>query len=99
MAQPQLIQSLSILQKKIESLVSENQSLKERIRSLEAENADLKSIHDSDQVDLDIASKDIEFLSMSHKLAESADNIILARKKISRLIRTLDNCIRMINEE
>lgn len=99
MAQPQLIQSLSSLHKKIESLVSENKFLRERVRNLEIENADLKSIHDSDKVDLDNASKDIEFLSMSHKLAESADNIILARKKISRLIRTIDNCIRMINEE
>lgn len=99
MVQPQLIQALSNLQKKIESLVSENKILKERIQYLEIENADLRAIHDSDQLDLGNASKDIEFLSISHKLAESADNIILARKKISRLIRTLDNCIRMINEE
>jgi len=41
----------------------------------------------------------VEFLTMSYRLADSPDTIVSARRRIARLIRTIDSCISMLKEE
>ena len=99
MAKPELLQSITILSKKIDILLQQQKSLQERIDNLEMQNQELRKQHDVDVSLLDNAKKNIEFLSVSHRLAATPEAIISARKKISSLIRTIDSCIRMINED
>lgn len=98
MSQP-LITLLESLTKKIEKLSDNQAKFIERIRQLEEDNASLRTQLFEEKRNLEIAQKDIEFLTVSHKLAESPDALIATRRRIARLIRTIDNCIAMINED
>lgn len=99
MAKPELLQSITSLTGKIDSLIALQQRLLKRIEELETENRHLQNKSLEDRHALNQALRDVEFLSMSHKLAASPEAIIEAREKISSLIRTIDKCIRMINED
>lgn len=74
-------------------------------RSLEAENIALKSEIDNLRADLrqaqseiELARRDAEFLTMSHRLADSPDSLVETRRHIAGLIRTIDLCISMLKE-
>ncbi|MCH5229821.1 MAG: hypothetical protein J1F12_07520 [Muribaculaceae bacterium] len=99
MAKPEILKSIQILSKKIDLLIKENQQLKEKINQLELENQELNRMHSIDASLLAKAEKDLNYLSLSYRLAASPEALILARKEISRLIRTIDNCIRMMKED
>ena len=99
MAKPELLTSISQLSKKIDSVLAQQQKLQKKITDLEKKNEELRLQHESDIKMLEKAEKEIEFLKVSHRLASSPEAIISARKKISSLIRTIDSCIRMINED
>ena len=99
MAQPQLLQSLSDLHNKIENLIEQQKQLQLELETLRERNKVLEELHESDRLKSLQNAKDIEFLSMSHRLASSPDTIVSARHKIIGMIRTINNCIRMINEE
>lgn len=99
MAKPELLQSITILSKKIDILLQQQKSLQERIDNLEMQNQELRKQHEVDVSLLDNAKKNIEFLSVSHRLAATPEALISARNKVSKLIRTIDSCIRMINED
>ncbi len=72
---------------------------REQIVRLEKENEDLRTQLSETRAELDNTKKDVEFLTMSHRLADSPDSVISARRRIARLIRTIDNCISMLKEE
>ena len=98
MAKPVLIQTIDSLSKKIDSLLENQKSLFEKVKALEKENQRLILMHDEDNKQLEKAQQDIEFLTLSHRLADSPEALIAARNKISQLIRTIDSCILMIKE-
>ena len=99
MAKPELLNSLQVLSGRIDKLLDKQNELQEVIDKLEAVNKELKKQHEADLLSLENAKKEIEFLSLSHRLASTPEALISARNNISRLIRTIDNCIRMINED
>ena len=99
MAKPELLKAFDTLSRKIDSLLEENRNLKEKLKVLQESNLKLLSQHQEDEKNLNEAQKKIEFLSLSHRLADSPEALIEARTKVSSLIRTIDNCIRMLNEE
>lgn len=99
MAKSDLIIAISALSKKIDGLLDERNKLIARINDLQIENEKLKSLHTQDSADLENALRDIEFLSLSHRLADSPEALVEARKIISSLIRTIDSCIRLIKED
>lgn len=76
-----------------------NLALKTRIAELEHEVELLKGSLAEKEKELQRALTDAEFLTMSHRLADSPDTIISARRQIARLIRNIDNCISMLKEE
>lgn len=98
MAQP-LISILSQISDKITELEAIRQQQNSRIKFLEEENEDLKEKLKEQTQLLHQANIDKEFLTMSHRLADSPDSIISTRRRIARLIRTIDNCISMLKEE
>lgn len=99
MAKPELISSIHALSKKIDGLLDAQKKLQERVFDLEKINKELKEQHEEDSKIIDKAKKDIEFLVLSHRLADSPETLVEARNTISKLIRTVDSCIRLINED
>lgn len=99
MAKPELLIVLSSLSKRVDSLLQQNSELLERNKLLENENNLLKIQHEKDKEALEKSEKDIEFLALSHRLADSPEALYEARLKIAKLIRTVDSCIRLINED
>ena len=99
MGRPELLHSILALSKKIDRLLESQKKLQTRIQELEISNENLTRQHEIDQKALKKAKQEVEFLSLSHRLASSPEALISARNEISRLIRTIDNCIRLINED
>lgn len=99
MAQTQLIQLLSTLQSRIEMLVESQNVLLKKIEELEKKNIVLENQIKSDAKIIEEANKNLEFLTLSHRLADSPDTIISTRKKITGLIRTINNCIQILEKE
>lgn len=98
MDQP-LVSILSDISGKLSELAARQDSMKAKIRSLEVENGNLKEELSDTRSQLQQALLDVEFLKMSHRLADSPDSLIATRRRIARLIRTIDNCISMLKEE
>lgn len=94
---------LTTLLKSVDDKVAEISAihfrLHSRIEELERENENLKQELDDTRSRLAKALNDVEFLTMSHRLADTPDSIVSARRRIARLIRTIDNCISMLKEE
>ncbi len=92
-----------------EILVSINDrvsALEGRLREAEEENTRLKaqlsdtlSLLDETRTERDRALLDVEFLTVSHRLADSPEAIRSARTRISRMIRTLDKCITLLKDD
>lgn len=99
MATPELILTISRLSKKIDTLLENQSKLQQKVNELEIINSELNRQHEIDVAALTKAQKDLEFLSLSHRLADSPEALIEARTKVSKLIRTIDSCIRLIIED
>lgn len=98
MARP-LITLLESLRDKISELDAAQDVLLGRLEKLKEENDALRrDLAEKDRL-LEKANSDIEFLTVSHRLAESPDSLVATRRRIARLIRTVDNCISMIKDE
>ena len=98
MAKSDILHSISQLSKKIDALLVEREKLLDQIQKLKAENHELSLQHQNDVMLLENTKKDVEFLRLSHKLADSPEALVEARKEISSLVRTIDSCIRLIKE-
>ena len=99
MAKPELLISISSLSKKIDILLEEKEFLERKIKELENVNEELVRQQALDVSNLQNAQKEIEFLKLSHRLAATPEALVAARKEISRLIRTIDSCIRILKED
>lgn len=82
---------LELLGRRYEQTRSENDALRSEIATLRAENASL-------QVQLTQARTDLEYLSMSHRIAASPDEIVKARRRVDAMIREIDRCISQLKE-
>ncbi|MEZ3551056.1 MAG: hypothetical protein K1W02_10075 [Muribaculaceae bacterium] len=90
---------LDIVGQKVERLQTIHQGLHTRIAALEEENNNLRAELEETKKQLCNTRRDVEFLTMSYRLADSPDTIVSARRRIARLIRTIDSCISMLKEE
>lgn len=84
---------------KAAELMEIHRQLHNRISELEEENSNLRKELEDARKELTAARNDAEFLTMSHRLADSPDTLISARRRIARLIRNIDTCISMLKEE
>ena len=94
-----LIDILNSVSDKVASLSATHQELLNRIKALEEENSNLRDdLKEANRLLL-AERQNSEFLTMSHRLADSPDSIISARRRLARLIRNIDSCISMLKEE
>lgn len=93
-----LISILQQLELRQQELLAEMESLRLKCEELKEENADLRR-NEAKALELrDKALLDVEYLSVSHKLADSPDSLADARRVIAGLIKNIDRCIAMLKE-
>lgn len=93
-----LLTTLDRLYKRIEETTELNHSLLERCKMLEERNADLEREAREMESERDKALLDVEYLCVSHKLADDPDRLVDARRRIAGLIRNIDRCLEMLKE-
>lgn len=91
-----IIDSLS---SKARHLVSQRESLKEENADLKEEIARLKGTIDEDMNRIASLEKEVEFLKLSHRLADSPEALIESRRIVAALIRKIDRCITLLNDD
>lgn len=90
---------ISSFQPKLDALEARQNELRGRCEALKAENNALKAqLHQASQT-IERLNLDCEFLRISHKLADSPDALIEARRHIATLIRRLDSTIALLKED
>lgn len=97
MARP-LINILQELEVRQGELLKQMESLRQRVWELEEENEELRRKEAAAYQERDKALTDVEYLIVSHKLADSPDSLADTRRVIAGLIRNIDRCIAMLKE-
>lgn len=93
-----LLDVLEQLQNRISEMQEEMRELRHRNSRLEEENAELREKEALALKKRDEALVDVEYLSVSRRLAESPDTLVETRRMIAGLIRNIDRCIQMLKE-
>lgn len=90
--------SLRTLKSHIEKVGLQVAELRKRCDELESENREL---HRELEQEREVASRlttDVEFLTLSHRMADNPQALADSRRHIARLIRNLDTCISLLKE-
>lgn len=93
-----LLTVLDTLYAKIESFKAEVARIEERCERLEEENRELQRRVEEAESARERAMLDVEFLAVSHRLADNPDKLVDTRRLIAGLIRNIDRCIEMLKE-
>lgn len=97
MATP-LATALADLHRTVGELTERHRRMEADIARLQARNEELEQELADTRQALRRADLDVEYLTMSHRLADNPDTLIATRRHIARLIRTVDLCIDMLKE-
>lgn len=87
------------IQQKIAMLAESRDQALSRCEMLSSRIEELESDLDESRESLRKANLEIEFLTLSHRLADSPEAIVNARKTISRIIRRIDAAIALIKSD
>lgn len=90
---------LMSMRQKIDTLAERQSSLQHDIDTLRAENDELKRQLKETERSLQNARLEVEFLTVSHRLADSPDTLVEARRFVSRLIRRVDAAIALLRDD
>lgn len=90
---------ISSLLPKIEELGRRRDALAAECSLLEARNYELNRSLETAQKEIERLNTECEYLRVSHKLADSDESLIEARRHITRLIKRIDTSIRMLKED
>lgn len=93
-----LISRLEETTEKLSRLAVKYQQLRERVAELEEERTEQDAENTRLRQSLDKARADVEFLTMSHRLASDPDSLLAARRKVAAMIREIDRCISQLKE-
>lgn len=98
MAAP-LRETLKSMLRTIEALGERLEESRRETEILRAENNEMRLKVEELSRKLDKALTDVEFLTLSHRLADSPDSLIETRRHIARLIRNIDKSISMLSSD
>lgn len=93
-----LLTALQDLRTRIEAMNNEMALLREHCADLEAERDEYRRQAQEAISARERAELDIEYLRVSHKLADSPQSLIETRRRIAGLIRNIDRCIDLLKE-
>ncbi len=90
---------LTEIREKIERLAAERDEARARTAQLEERVSDLETELEETRARLHKASLDVEFLTVSHRLADNPDALVTARRTIASLIRKVDSAINLLKND
>lgn len=93
------IAKLAEIRKKISQLAAQRDAAIARIADLESHVSDLESDLTETREALDRAKLDAEFLTVSHRLADTPEALVVTRRKILSLIRKVDSAINLLKND
>jgi predicted nucleic acid-binding Zn-ribbon protein len=88
---------LKLLNKKIDELVNSYSNLKQECENLKTEKEALKAVLLDRETEMKELEKKYERVKLAGALAGEGENASEAKKKISELVREIDNCISLLN--
>lgn len=95
----QLSARFSLLKSKIDTLVAQRDDALRNLERSEAENGSLKKEIERLSQKLQQSDLDVEYLTVSHKLADSPQSLANARGIVQGLIKRVDKAIRLLSED
>ncbi len=87
------------LRRKALALAAERDQSKAELERLRTENAALKEQLAECRQELQASQMEVDFLTISHRLADSPENLISARRRVQRLIAKIDRCVSLLKED
>ncbi|MBO5444353.1 MAG: hypothetical protein J5995_03295 [Muribaculaceae bacterium] len=72
--------------------VQESERLREEVDTLRRQLSDTSR-------QLELARQEVDFLTVSHRLADSPDKLVAARRRVQRLIAKIDRCVSLLRED
>jgi predicted nucleic acid-binding Zn-ribbon protein len=88
---------LKLLNKKIDELVGSYSNLKLECENLKTEKEALKNVLQDRETEMKELEKKYERVKLAGALAGDGENATEAKKKITELVREIDNCIALLN--
>lgn len=95
----QLLRVIKDLRMAIEMLASQRDRYRTENERLTQEVESLRRRLDDSRKDLKEAQMEIDFLTVSHRLADTPDNLISARRRLQRLIAKIDRCVSLLKDD
>jgi predicted nucleic acid-binding Zn-ribbon protein len=88
---------LKLLNRKIDELVNSYSNLKQECKDLKTEKEALETVLFDRETEMKELEKKYERVKLAGALAGEGENASEAKKKISELVREIDNCIALLN--
>ncbi len=88
---------LKLLNRKIDDLVNSYRNLKNECENLKTEKEALKTVLRDRDTEMKELEKKYERVKLAGALAGDGENATSAKKKITELVREIDNCIALLN--
>ena len=98
MARP-LHRVIAELREKMEQLATQRDAALEAQKTMAQEAEDPRQELEACREQLREARLEVDFLTVSHRLADSPANIISARRRLQRLIAKIDRCVSLLKED
>ncbi len=87
------------LREKIEQLAKQRDEAIAAQDALTQEAEELRQELEECREQLSEARMEVDFLTVSHRLADSPANLISARRRLQRLIAKIDRCVSLLKED
>ena len=90
---------LKDLRRKALALAAQRDQAATELERLKQENETLRDQLAECRQELHTAKMEVDFLTISHRLADSPENLISARRRVQRLIAKIDRCVSLLKED
>lgn len=94
-----MIRILADLRVRMKELASQRDEAVLEAARLSARTESLEDQLAESRQELAAARMEIDFLTVSHRLADDPDHLISARRRLQRLIAKIDRCVSLLKED
>lgn len=98
MNQKKLITEISVLERKVELLVSQHNALKDELKQLREENKTLRSVVDEKNEQIDHFQKTLKLSKIVNNAVADQDDTTEIKRTINEYIRKIDKCIAQLSQ-
>lgn len=98
MNQKKLITEISVLERKVELLVSQHQALKDELRQLREENQTLRSVVHEKNEQIEHFQKTVKLSKIVNNAVADHEDTTEMKRTINEYIRKIDKCIAQLSQ-